>query len=334
MKKSRVKISLDIGENWNDPSGFRDCVVLADKLGFDTAWLGDHFMPWIHVGGKSAFVWSLMSACFERTERIKIGPYVSTPIGARYHPAVIAQASATLDSLYPGRFQLAVGTGEAMNEFPFFRRWPSWQERIDRLSEGVQLIRKLWESESYFDFNGKYFPMKQVFLYTKPRTSIGIFFSALGPRSAAYAGKYGDNLITVSSSNSLERCRDVIFPIFDENIKIVKKDWTEAEKVVSLNFTLQNKEALLKSNLPLSSKSAYVVPAEAFGEPDPRKLEKMDVPEEEFVERTYFCSGWENLVELIENYRKIGTTQIVLYSGTDENMINDYASHILSRFAS
>jgi coenzyme F420-dependent glucose-6-phosphate dehydrogenase len=99
-----LKISLDIGENERDPADFRDCVMLADKLGFDVAWLGDHFMPWLHSGNRSAYVWSLIGPCLERTKNIKVGPFVTSPIGGRYNPAIVAQASATHDSMYSNRF--------------------------------------------------------------------------------------------------------------------------------------------------------------------------------------------------------------------------------------
>jgi coenzyme F420-dependent glucose-6-phosphate dehydrogenase len=142
------QIAIDIGENEQDPNYFKECVVLGEKLGFDVIWLGDHFLPWAHSSNRSSFVWSLMGSSLEASKKVKLGPYVTTPIGARYHPAIIAQAAATLDNMYPGRFLLTVGTGEAMNEAPFFQRWPNWKERMERLIEGTQLIRKLWKSES------------------------------------------------------------------------------------------------------------------------------------------------------------------------------------------
>ena len=83
----------------------------------------------------------MLGAALERTSKIKLGPLVTTPIGARYHPAIIAQASATLNNMHPGRLLLGVGTGEALNERPFWHdRWPEWEERIARLTEGITLI--------------------------------------------------------------------------------------------------------------------------------------------------------------------------------------------------
>ena len=218
MAKSRsskpLQIAIDIGENEKDPMEFKECVMLGEKLGFDVTWLGDHFMPWVHSSNRSSFVWSLMGACLEATKKVKLGPYVTTPIGARYHPLIVAQASATLDNMYPGRFLLTVGTGEAMNEAPFFQGWPPWKERMERLVEGIQLMKKFWTSKTYFDFDGKYFKANQIYMYTRPRTDLKVYFSGVGPKAARNAGEFGDALITLSHANPYERCRDVIFPAF------------------------------------------------------------------------------------------------------------------------
>ena len=165
---SKLKVGVDVGENDAEPRQFLECALLAEEEGFDSFWFGDHFMPWIHTGGKSVFVWSLLASSLERTNRIRMGPNVTCPIGGRYHPAIVAQAAATLDNMYPGRVMLGVGSGEAVNEARFIRGqesdWPDWRERIERLTEAVTLIRELWSREGYFTFNGKYFPMKDVTL--------------------------------------------------------------------------------------------------------------------------------------------------------------------------
>ena len=166
----KIDFQLDLGENDHDPYEFVDAVTYAEQLGFSTAWFGDHFLPWSHAGNRSAFVWPVMSVALEKTRRIRLGPLVSTPIGGRYHPALVAQACATIDNMYPGRFALGVGTGEAVNECPFLNgRWPAWEERVDRLIEGLALIRQLWSSTEPFAFRGKYFSSEFFYLYTKPK---------------------------------------------------------------------------------------------------------------------------------------------------------------------
>jgi len=99
---TRLKIGVDVGENEAEPRQFLEYAILAEKEGFDSFWFGDHFMPWIHTGGKSFFIWSLLASSLERTDRIPIGPDVTCPIGGRFHPAIVAQAAATPDNMYPG----------------------------------------------------------------------------------------------------------------------------------------------------------------------------------------------------------------------------------------
>jgi alkanesulfonate monooxygenase SsuD/methylene tetrahydromethanopterin reductase-like flavin-dependent oxidoreductase (luciferase family) len=67
--------------------------LYAEEQGFRTAWFGDHIFPWYHSGMRSAFIWSVMGVALEKTAGIKVGPWVTVPIGARYHPAIIAQLS-------------------------------------------------------------------------------------------------------------------------------------------------------------------------------------------------------------------------------------------------
>ncbi len=330
-KRHNMKISLDIGENDKDPAEFRDLVVLSEKLGFDVAWLGDHFMPWMASGNRSAYVWSLMGSALEASTKIKVGPFVTTPIGARYHPAIIAQASATLDNMYPRRFLLAVGTGEAVNEAMFLPQgWPPWKERTDRLVEGVQLIRKLWSSKEYFDFEGTFFKQRQVFLYTKPRTDLKIYFSAIGEKFAEVAGRYSDGLITTGSRNPFDRCRDVIFPNFDRGAKSAGKDPVKLEKILSITFTFEDQDSFLKSH----KKHAGNLVRKAYGVPDPRMIETMgeQLPDEVILRSTNFCSTWGDVVDLIYKFSEIGVDQIVLPSGPDSKKIRRYAQRILKEF--
>jgi len=326
---SSIRLSLDLGENDKDPGEFRDCVALADKLGFDTAWLGDHFMPWFHSSDRSAYVWSLMGSSLERSNQIRVGPYVTSPIGARYHPAIIAQASATLDNMYPRRFRLGVGTGEAMNEIQFLS-WPPWQERMDRLVEGVTLMRKLWKADSYFDFVGKYYRLKQVYLYTKPRTELDVYFSGVGVKAAFSAGKHGDGLITLSANNPYERCKNIIFPSFELGARESGKNPDDLEKIVSLSFTLQDESSFLKS----ARQSAGILAKGSWDEPDPRKLEAMGetVTKDELLKSTCFCSNWEEVIDLIAKFQEIGTTEIALFSGPDQETIRTFGKKILPHF--
>ncbi len=221
---AKVDIQIILGENYYDPRALVNGAVYAEELGFRTAWFCDHIFPWFHSGKRSAFIWSIMGVAMEKTERIKVGTWVTAPIGARYHPAIIAQATATLDNMYPGRFLLGVGSGEAVNERPFWNgNWPKWGERMERLIEGIRLIKTLWESKEPFKFEGKYFSSDFYYLYTKPRRKIPIYLSAVGKRAARNAGMYADGLITVTSRNNVQMLNDVILQEYRQGRKEANK---------------------------------------------------------------------------------------------------------------
>lgn len=328
----RVKLGIDVGENQADPREFVECGVLAEALGFDTYWLGDHFMPWIHTGGKSAYVWSVMAALLERTDRILVGPDVTTPIGARYHPVVIAQAAATLDNMYPGRFLLGVGSGEAMNEEPFFQAagmgWPKWKERIERLVEGVELIRRTWSSPDYFSFEGRFFKMRNICLYTKPRTKIPIYFSAMGPKAATYAGRFGDALITISTPS---RCKDIIFPRFEEGARIAGKNPASMEKMAFVCFGIGEQSSLIQR---LKGGDAAFLADKAFEEPDPRRVEAMAATVEDDRIRKNFqlCRSADDLVPVVESYVSEGANQVVFSTGASPELIKQIGERVIPSF--
>ena len=179
----------------HQPSELLKLALQAYHAEFDFIAISDHFHPWFHTHAASCFAWSWISAAAASVPRVKLGPLVSAAIG-RYNPALIAQAFATMDEMYPGRFFLGLGTGEAMNEIPLGIPWPKFGERLQRLKESVEIIRALWTSE-FVDYRGKCYSLKGANLYTKPRTKIPIYIAASGPSSAALVGSHADGYATV-----------------------------------------------------------------------------------------------------------------------------------------
>jgi coenzyme F420-dependent glucose-6-phosphate dehydrogenase len=171
--------------------------LLAERLGFDTVAVADHFQPWRHHGGQAPFALTWLGALAQASERILIGTSVLTPT-LRYQPAVVAQAFATLGSLAPGRVFLGVGTGEAMNETPATGGvWPGGKERRRRLAEAIELIRRLW-SEERVDFAGDYYKVARATIYERPPEPVPIWIAAGGPLAAKLAGRAGDGFICTS----------------------------------------------------------------------------------------------------------------------------------------
>jgi G6PDH family F420-dependent oxidoreductase len=309
---------------------FVECVVVAERYGFDAVWFGDHLLPWIHNQNKSAFVWSVMASALDRTERIKVGPIVTSPIGGRYHPVIIGQAAATLDNMYPERFQLGVGSGEAINEANFFPNgWPRWQERIDRLAEAVVLMKRMWESEEYFSYQGNYFKMNNFFLYTKPKTQIPIYFAAQGRKAAAYAGIYGDHLVTV---NSPENCRDVVFPSFEESARKVGKDPSKMEKMVEVSLYFADKNVGVEEVRRTGEAGFFAIGS--FDETDPRKIQEMSnlVVDKNIVDNFCFVSSPDDIIETIEKYLSVGATHVELVTHSFPDRIEFIGEKVLPYF--
>ncbi len=176
------------------PRELLDYAVAAEEAGFESIDASDHFQPWSEEG-QASFAWSWLSAAAARTSKIELGTGLTCPI-LRYNPAVIAQAAVTMGALASGRFYLSVGTGEALNEDPATGEWPGYTERQERLAEAIELIRELWKGQPV-TWNGKYYKTRKAQLFTLPQQPIPLYISSQVPTSAAFAGKYGDGLLTV-----------------------------------------------------------------------------------------------------------------------------------------
>src|SRR5829696_1010794 len=188
--------------------------VLAERHGFDTVTVSDHYQPWRHEGGHAPFSLAWMSAVGERTERVLLGTSVLTPT-FRYHPAVIAQAFATMGCLFPARVMLGVGTGEAMNEVAVTGiEWPEFKERFARLREANRLIRELWSGERV-TFEGDYYKTVDATVYDRPEAPIPVYIAAGGPQVAKYAGRAGDGFIC-TSGKGMELYTEKLLPAVAE----------------------------------------------------------------------------------------------------------------------
>ena len=170
----------------------------AEEAGFTFALISDHFHPWTDRQGESAFVWSVIGAIAEATERLRLGTGVTCPT-IRTHPAIIAHASATAAVMMEGRFFLGVGTGENLNEHVLGDRWPPVRDRLDMLEEAVEIIRELWTGK-LVSHRGNHYEVSNARLYTVPDETPDVMVAAGGEASAEVAAKIGDGLVLASPS--------------------------------------------------------------------------------------------------------------------------------------
>ena len=153
----------------------------AEQSGFHAVMASDHFHPWVPSQGQSAFVWSWMGALGAMT-KLKFGTGV-TPPGYRYHPAILAQAAATLEAMFPGRFYLGLGAGEALNEHITGDYWPEAPVRLTRLAESIDIIKQLFTGK-VVKYSSEHFNVESAKLYTLPDAPPPIYVATAGPINA------------------------------------------------------------------------------------------------------------------------------------------------------
>jgi G6PDH family F420-dependent oxidoreductase len=173
----------------------------AEEAGFSFALISDHYHPWIDRQGQSPFVWSVLGAIAQATQRLRLGTGVTCPT-IRIHPAVIAHAAATSAVMMEGRFFLGVGTGEELNEHVTGARWPGPETRLEMLEEAIEVIRLLWHG-GYQTHRGKHYTVEQARLYTLPDEPPAIAVAASQPNAAQLAGRLGDALVAVAPDEEI-----------------------------------------------------------------------------------------------------------------------------------
>jgi coenzyme F420-dependent glucose-6-phosphate dehydrogenase len=170
----------------------------AEQAGFSFALISDHFHPWTDRQGESAFVWGVIGAIAQATERLRLGTGVTCPT-IRTHPAIIAHASATAAVMMEGRFFLGVGSGENLNEHVLADRWPPVRDRLDMLEEAVEVIRELWSGKLH-SHRGRHYQVANARLYTVPDERPPVMVAAGGEAAAELAGRIGDGLVLAAPS--------------------------------------------------------------------------------------------------------------------------------------
>lgn len=166
---------------------------IVEEAGFDGVLVSEHFHPWVDDHSASGFAFSTMAAMAQATDSLEIMTGVTTPLW-RFHPGVVAQAAATIDRLSDGRFTLGVGTGENINEGSLGYHFPKYSERAARMSEALEIMRRLLDGEK-LTYQGEYYETDRAKLYSPPLRRVPIFMAAGGPKSARLAAEKADGIV-------------------------------------------------------------------------------------------------------------------------------------------
>jgi G6PDH family F420-dependent oxidoreductase len=207
----------------------------AEQHGFSGVMAADHFQPWVPAQGQSPFVWNVLTALGERTTG-DMGPGVTAPT-FRWHPAMVAQASATLAAMYPGRHWLGLGSGEALNEHITAQYWPEAPERINRMFEAIDVIKKLFTASlagKDTKHSGQFYKLESTRLWTMPEEAPEILVATGGPVTAKRPGKVADGLITVGAP--LEKI-SMLFGKFDEGVRESGRDPERMPRALQIHLS-------------------------------------------------------------------------------------------------
>ena len=214
------------------PTDLLDYCAAAEDAGFSAGFMvSEHFHPWTPQQGQSAFAWSFMGALGTRTT-LPFGTAVTCP-GFRYHPAVIAHAAATLGAMFPGRFWLGLGAGEALNEHVMGGEWPEADVRSAMLFEAIEVINKLFTG-NVVKHRGEHFKLESAKLYTRPETPVPIYVATAGPVNAKRTGKFADGMITVGAAD--EKI-GMLWEKFDEGAREAGKDPAGKPKMLQIHLS-------------------------------------------------------------------------------------------------
>lgn len=326
-----LKLGYKASAEQFSPQDLLTFAVLAEERGFDSVAISDHFQPWRHTGGHAPFSFAWMGAAGVRTDRVELGTSVVTPT-FRYHPAIVAQAIATLGCLFPNRVWLGVGSGESMNEVPLGIAWPDQKERFARLREATELIRRLW-TEERVTYDGAFYRAHNATIYDRPATPVPMYIAASGPAAARLAGRVGDGLIC-TSGKGMSLYSDTLLGNVKESRQKAGRDRSAFELVIEMkvSFDHDRRRALEDTRewaaLALSAEEKVAVE-------DPIEMERRAaaLPLDRAASRWIVSSDPDEQVKQIQPYLDLGFTHLIFHApGLDQRrFLTLYGEEVLPR---
>ncbi|HEX6289650.1 MAG TPA: TIGR03557 family F420-dependent LLM class oxidoreductase [Herpetosiphonaceae bacterium] len=291
------------------PSDLLRYCELAEEQGFAAVMASDHFHPWTPQQGQSGFVWAWMGALGERT-RQRFGTGV-TPPGYRYHPAIIAQAAATLEAMYPGRFWLGLGAGEALNEHIIGEYWPEPPVRLDRLMESIEVIQKLLTGK-VTKYSGKYIKLESARLYTLPAAPPPIYVATSGPIMSERTGRLCDGIITVGAAD--EKI-NMLMQRFEKGAREAGKDPAEMPRIIQLHVSWAATQEQAEQNAVKEwPNGGMPFPKGDIRNPEDFEAMAKFVRIENFKNRVLISPDLQEHVAHIQHFIDLGFTEVYIHN--------------------
>lgn len=315
-----TRYGYHVSHEQHAPSALLQYVQLAEEAGFDGAMSSDHFHPWLEENGHSGFGFSWLGAALQATKRTVFG-CVCAP-GDRYHPAIVAQASATLAEMFPDRFWIAVGSGEALNEHVTGNRWPPKRIRQDRLLECIEVIRALWAGETVSHWGHS--TVIDAKLYTRPKDPPLLIGAAVSEATAKWMGQRADGLVTTGRPKAAMKKMIEAFhegggegkPIFVQHPLCWARDEREAKRAAheQWRFAALEPDRLWDLRTPAEFAAATA-----------------DVTPEQVAERIRVSSDLEQHAAWLHEYAELGIDRVVCFNvaGNQREFIETFGAKVL-----
>jgi G6PDH family F420-dependent oxidoreductase len=323
-----VTIGLAAALEQFSPSEVLEVCEAAEQHGFSGVLAADHFQPWVPAQGQASYVWNVLSALGQRTTG-DLGPGVSCP-SFRHHPAIIAQAAATLEALYPGRSWLGLGSGEALNEGVFATYWPEAPERIAMMFEAIEMIQKLFSGKDV-KHAGTYFKMHTTRLWTLTDPPPPIYVATAGPITAKRAGARCDGIITPGATT--EKVAGVLAK-FAEGARSAGKDPDAMPKLLQLHLSwAPTDEEALENAMTQWPNGGMKFPKQDVRSPSDFEAMAALVRPQDFDGRMVISSDPDRHRAEIQRFIDVGFTRIYLHNvGRNQvEWLQEFGSFVLPK---
>ena len=333
FKPMEMEFHYNVNGCFRDPMADIDLAKRANDAGFQGIWIADHFMPWLDHRDYTHHVFPWFGALMNEIPNVPVGTAVTCPM-IRYRPPLLAQAIATLDHMYPGRFNLGIGVGEAVNECHFINNWPNWQTRAEMMIESIEVMHRLWNEDGYISFDGEHFQFDSIKIFTQPKAEIPFHWAAWGPKSAEFAGSFADHLYTVAEPDHIE---NVLVPHFETGLEKANRDIQGVDITTELEVNIGEPEHLASE---IRERGEQVPALSELDTSDPRDIQEAanelveNMTTTDIIEDHNITEDPEEIIPIIERFKEAGVSRLIVnsYAGDPYQTIDAFEEVILPHF--